>query len=340
MSNRAKWITVSSCILLLLIGGLATYLFCTPLLSSGKHLIIPDKPVDLGMIYADSHAISQFVIHNGGTEPLNINDVFADCGCTVTSVDKKLLNPGESTWIHINFNSSGYWRGIEKRVFIVSDDNNESMKTVYLTGYVKIGVHAATQWEDMGQAKFGQALVPQKLVIYADPDFPHTKVELTGDITGLTWKVSDWHPDQEAQSCTLSIGSKLITELPGTYARNLQIQVGAKQIPLTVVYQVLPSISATPAIVSIPLNTKIDTDAVVTLNYDSQKVKIETISTSFSTCGVKILSDSIDEAQIIILPTAAEVKKAVDDFDIVHVNYELAASGYKETLNIPVTFTQ
>ena len=227
-----------------------------------------------------------------------------------------------------------------KKILISSDDSTESLKLVYLIGYVKIGVHPNTQWTDLGQGKFGQTLVPQNVIIYADLDFPSSKVDLTGDTSGLTWKVTNWHPDQEARSCILSISSKPITEEPETYTRNLQIQVGTKQMPLTVVYQVQPTVSASPAIVNIPLDGKTDANAVVMLNGGSQKIKIDSISTSFNTCGVKILSDTADAAQISIAPTPAEIKKAMDDFDIVHVNYELATSGHKETLNIPVTFTQ
>jgi Protein of unknown function (DUF1573) len=324
----------------LFFGVLTTYRLFHPPLLLGRHLLIPAKPVDFGLINTDVHATTQFMIRNGGTQPLNISDVAADCGCTVTSIDKKLLNPGESTLIHVIFNSSGYWREIQKRVLIISDDSDQAVKTVYLIGYVKIGVHSNTQWLDMGHGKFGQLLAPQNVIIYADSDFPSTRVDLTGDISGFTWNVTNWHPDQEAQSCTLNIALMPITQEPGTYTRNLQIQVGAKQMSLTIVYQVQPTISCTPAIVSIPLHQTNNADGLVTLNYGSQRINIDSISTSFNTCGVKMLSDSTDEARINIIPTVAEIKKATDDFDIVHVNYELAANGHKETLNIPVTFTQ
>ncbi len=67
---------------------------------------------------------TKVIVSNNGGGLLKISEVKADCGCTVPTLSKKELGPGESTTIDIHFDSKEFHGNVLKVVHIFSNDPN------------------------------------------------------------------------------------------------------------------------------------------------------------------------------------------------------------------------
>jgi hypothetical protein len=77
---------------------------------------------DFGLVEAGKVMEHDFTIKNDRSVPLQIKDVSSSCGCTVSEVRRNVLQPGESTWLNVKFNSKGYHGPIRQFVYVDTDD--------------------------------------------------------------------------------------------------------------------------------------------------------------------------------------------------------------------------
>ncbi|MBI4982357.1 MAG: DUF1573 domain-containing protein [Candidatus Omnitrophica bacterium] len=80
---------------------------------------------DFGKMKEGETAKHEFILKNETGKILNIKEVNTSCGCTVSSVQKKQLAPGESTVIDVSFNSKGYSGLITQYIYVNTDNINE-----------------------------------------------------------------------------------------------------------------------------------------------------------------------------------------------------------------------
>lgn len=73
--------------------------------------------IDEGKIYETS-----FAFMNTGEGPLEIVDIHSSCGCTAAITKKRKLNPGETSEVKVEFNSTNFNGIITKYVVIRSND--------------------------------------------------------------------------------------------------------------------------------------------------------------------------------------------------------------------------
>jgi hypothetical protein len=87
---------------------------------------------DFGAVKQGAVVSHDFEVKNNLGRPLTIRDVTTSCGCTASAAKKKVLAPGESTQISVEFNSSGY-RGITSQfVYVTTDDpDNQIIKFTF-----------------------------------------------------------------------------------------------------------------------------------------------------------------------------------------------------------------
>jgi hypothetical protein len=76
-------------------------------------------------------------IKNTGNGPLQINHVKPSCGCTAAPLDDYLLDPGESTTMHVSLNASRSTGPIHKSVAIFTDDPENQTKYVQLRANIQ-----------------------------------------------------------------------------------------------------------------------------------------------------------------------------------------------------------
>jgi hypothetical protein len=78
---------------------------------------------DFGRVLQGDKVSYRYEVTNQGNAPLQIKEVRPDCGCTYSVVGKLRLEPKESTFINVQFDSAGMMGTVHKSVSIVSDDS-------------------------------------------------------------------------------------------------------------------------------------------------------------------------------------------------------------------------
>ena len=134
---------------------------------------------DFGDMKQQKTRTATVTVTNEGAKLLRILDVRADCGCTVPTLAKDSLAPGESTQIDIKFNSKKFDGAVVKIVTILSDDPNTPqvdimiMANVYTTLVIdpikqRIGFSRSLQGKAMTKHFTFTAVEAPKLEISAD----------------------------------------------------------------------------------------------------------------------------------------------------------------------------
>ncbi len=91
---------------------------------------------DFGNIKKGDKVTVDFKLTNTGKSDLNIRKVKANCGCTVSKLERDTLKPGESATLEVTFNSAGR-RGIQqKSVNIFSNDPTAPTRRLIIKGKI------------------------------------------------------------------------------------------------------------------------------------------------------------------------------------------------------------
>jgi hypothetical protein len=96
------------------------------------------KPIhDFGKIKHGNSVEHNFLITNTGKEELNIRMTRASCGCTASIPEKDNLKPGESSNIHVTFNSEGKSGQQEEIILVFSNDPVNPTQKLRIKAWVK-----------------------------------------------------------------------------------------------------------------------------------------------------------------------------------------------------------
>ncbi len=82
---------------------------------------------DFGIVKAGEVVKHSFIVRNNSQRVLRIRNVSTSCGCTVSEVKNKFLNPGESTFVDVKFDSRGYSGMVRQFVYVSTDSLDESL---------------------------------------------------------------------------------------------------------------------------------------------------------------------------------------------------------------------
>lgn len=86
----------------------------------------------------EGEAVSRdFTIKNTGDAPLEIKKVKTSCGCTVSSLEKDRLAPGETATLRVEYDTAGRPGKFRKKVTVFSGDPENERVHVYISGVVK-----------------------------------------------------------------------------------------------------------------------------------------------------------------------------------------------------------
>jgi hypothetical protein len=77
---------------------------------------------DFGKVKKAEILKHDFILKNESGRTLAINSTNTSCGCTVSSVNKKQLLPGESAQINVEFNTRGYKGATQQFIYVNTDD--------------------------------------------------------------------------------------------------------------------------------------------------------------------------------------------------------------------------
>jgi len=85
-------------------------------------------------------------VSNQGSADLRISEVRTGCGCTVAELTKYVLKPGESTTVHVTFNTKLKKGKVSYPVTIISNDPTSPEKVFTVEGFVKRVLQIEPEW--------------------------------------------------------------------------------------------------------------------------------------------------------------------------------------------------
>jgi len=94
-----------------------------------------DSTVNLGKLKKDNSVEVTFRFKNTGTKNLIIEEVTAQCGCTIPEKPQQAFAPGEEGIIKAKYNGSGSG-AIMKQVYVTANTNPTKSHTLTFTGEV------------------------------------------------------------------------------------------------------------------------------------------------------------------------------------------------------------
>lgn len=103
--------------------------------SQMPELSFEKKSHDFGKVTKGEKVAHSFKFTNTGEGELVIANANPSCGCTVPNHPKKPIEPGESGFIDVVFDSEGRGGKFEKSITIMSNNPGEPIK-LYITGKV------------------------------------------------------------------------------------------------------------------------------------------------------------------------------------------------------------
>ncbi|MDQ6983982.1 MAG: DUF1573 domain-containing protein [Ghiorsea sp.] len=87
-------------------------------------LHVQPETYDLGDIKEGEAAIATFLIRNNSSQPIELVDIQASCGCTAAEPDSYMINPGEFTQLKVAVDTSAKQFDIKKTVFVTDSLGN------------------------------------------------------------------------------------------------------------------------------------------------------------------------------------------------------------------------
>lgn len=131
---------------------------------------IEPESIDLGRMKQMESRTTTVKVSNAGGGILKIDDVRADCGCTVPELAVKELKPGESTTMTIHFDSKQFNGQVHKMIRISCNDPEHRNYELPLTVYVKAMLIMDPPAERIGFSQAKAGVAETKTVTFTAPE--------------------------------------------------------------------------------------------------------------------------------------------------------------------------
>lgn len=124
---------------LLIVAGVCT---CSAFAQDGTKpkLNLSQKAWDFGEVWHADRPKLDLILKNEGGAELRIQKVHTSCGCTAAQPEKMVLAPGESTPVHVVFDTKGKQGPVSSKVIVFSNDPGQAQATLDIKGVVKRAV--------------------------------------------------------------------------------------------------------------------------------------------------------------------------------------------------------
>jgi hypothetical protein len=163
---------------------------------SGPAISVAPTAFDFGRMNQNDSQSTEVVIKNVGTDSLHIHNIIAACGCTVTSLQTRVIGPGKSTVLGIHFDSKKLSGHQNKTVIIESDDPENPQFDIAITADVHLPIQTnpqkhflsnrsillGEQWTE--QITFSTGDVPELLIEVVEYDAEVFSVKIENGIDG------------------------------------------------------------------------------------------------------------------------------------------------------------
>ncbi len=185
---------------------------------------------DFGDMKQQQTKIGIVTVTNNGAGLLRIQDVHADCGCTVPTLAKNTLAPGESTQIEITFNSKKFNGTVIKAVNITSNDPNNSVVDII----IKANVHTSLIIDPVNQrVGFSRSLEGQvftKNVTFTAVDLPQLEIQASKTRKNLfqVKTINGHEGDPQVSLLQITVPADMV---PGRHRDHVRVKTNIEDMP-------------------------------------------------------------------------------------------------------------
>ena len=151
--------------------------------TANAQLVFEKTQIDLHPKPGDKEAVANFKYENKGKSVVNIKNVRSSCGCTVASLKKNDVQPGEKGEVTATFNIGGRTGVQTKSVTVETDDPNNPVVNLTLQATIAQAMEIQPTfvfWEQ------GEAAKPKKITVKASKEFPVNKIDVTSSTPDFT----------------------------------------------------------------------------------------------------------------------------------------------------------
>jgi hypothetical protein len=144
--------------------------------------------IELHPKIGDKEAVAQFRYENKGTKPINFKNVRSSCGCTVASLKKNDVAPGEKGEITATFNIGNRTGTQQKAVMVETDDPEHPSLNLQMRIVIPQEVEVQPSfvfWQS------GEAPKPKTITVKAGEGIAVTKLDVTSSSPDFTTQVKN-----------------------------------------------------------------------------------------------------------------------------------------------------
>lgn len=152
-------------------------------------IVCAEPEYDFGDRMNTATVLHTFKIRNAGSATLRINKVSASCGCTVATISRKQVPPGETATLRARLNLRGR-RGMQKKsIKIKSNDPADPLYRLWMKGTAVIEIGVEPTYVNFGQVTGTNAVTREVRLVSRDPSIEFVTVRggdeqrISGSIT-------------------------------------------------------------------------------------------------------------------------------------------------------------
>ena len=83
---------------------------------------------NFGPLQAGEVVVYSFAVKNSGTAGLKMKNAKSDCGCITVDYPKEIIQPGETGYVDVEFNSAGETGNVYKEIVMTTNADKKEVK--------------------------------------------------------------------------------------------------------------------------------------------------------------------------------------------------------------------
>lgn len=141
---------------------------------SGAKITFAATDYDFGKVDSGTLVQHDYVFTNTGNQVLEINNVHPSCGCTTAGNWDKMVEPGQTGKIPVQFNSAGYAGQVHKSVLVTCNDPAQTNVTLTIQGTIEKLFDISPQYAVFNLSPEGRSNQTQVIKIVNNSDRAET----------------------------------------------------------------------------------------------------------------------------------------------------------------------
>jgi uncharacterized protein DUF1573 len=155
--------------------------------ASGPRVAFASTTWRLDGVFAGEKVEHRFAFRNAGSEPLDVLGVKSTCGCTVADASRRRLEPGESSDVHVTFDTKNRGGDVHKAITVSTNDPREPHVALEITGRVLEECWGEPATVELGDRQRGETPPATRVRVLAKTSRRVEIVDLAASDPGITF---------------------------------------------------------------------------------------------------------------------------------------------------------